>query len=132
MSAKWQLGSLAIVSALAGALGLGCAQAANTESPAYQSSIKVDQSSEGEHGEAARLAGLARIDVVTAMAETQKRVPGKVLSAALENENGNLVYSVVIAPPSGPVQDVKVDAGNAAVLYTNTGNGREGDEEEKD
>jgi uncharacterized membrane protein YkoI len=66
------------------------------------------------------------------MAEAQKRVPGKVLSAALENENGNLVYSVVIAPPSGPVQDVKVDAGNAAVLYTNTGNGREGDEEEKD
>jgi len=30
------------------------------------------------------------------------------------------------------VQDVKVDAGNAAVLHTDTENGREGDHEEKD
>ena len=67
------------------------------------------------------------------MAAAQAQVPGKVLSAALDNENGNLVYSVVVAPASGgPVQDVKVDAGNAAVLHAETGNGHERDEEEKD
>ena len=132
MSAEWRSGSLAFVGVLAAAVGLGCAQAANPESPSYQSSITVDQSSEGEHGEAARYAGLAKIDVGRAMAAAQAQVPGKVLSAALDNENGNLVYSVVIAPASGgPAQDVKVDAGNAAVLHTDTGNG-EGNEEEKD
>jgi hypothetical protein len=30
------------------------------------------------------------------------------------------------------VQDVKVDAGNGAVLHIDTGNGREGTEEETD
>ena len=133
MSAKWQSGSLAIVSALVGALGFGCAHAANTENSSYQSSITVDQSGEGERGEAARYAGLAKIDVGRAIAAAQANIPGKVLSAALENENGNLVYSVVITPESGgPVQDVKVDAGNAAVLHTDVGNGRERDEEERD
>jgi len=76
MSAKWQSGSLAIVGALIGGLGLGSARAANTESPSYQSSVTVDQSSEGEHGEAARLAGLAKIDVGTAMAAAQAQVRG--------------------------------------------------------
>ena len=133
ISAKWQAGSLAVVSAFVGALGFGCAHAANTESPSYQSSITVDQSGEGEQGEAARYAELAKIDVGRAMAAAQARVPGKVLSAALENENGNLVYSVVITPAAGgPVQDIKVDAGNAAVLHTDAANGRERDEEEKD
>jgi uncharacterized membrane protein YkoI len=103
-----------------------------TESPSYQSSVTVDNAGEGERGEAARYAGLAKIDVGRAMAAAQAQVPGKVLSAALENENGNLVYSVVIAPASGPVQDVKVDAGNVQVLHTETGNSRERDEEEKD
>jgi uncharacterized membrane protein YkoI len=67
------------------------------------------------------------------MAAAQAQVFGKVLNAGLENENGHLVYSVVITPASGgPAQDVKVDTGNAAVLHTDTGNGREGDQEEKD
>jgi uncharacterized membrane protein YkoI len=133
MSAKSQSRSIAVISALVGALGAGCAHAANTETPSYQSSITVDQSGEGEHGEAARHAGLAKIDAGRAMAAAQARIPGKVLSAALENENGNLVYSVVITPAAGgPVQDVKVDAGNAAVLHTDAGNSRERDEEEKD
>ena len=64
------------------------------------------------------------------MAAAQARVPGRVLSTALDNENGNLVYSVVITLVSGgPLQDVKVDAGNAAVLQIDTGNDREGDGE---
>jgi uncharacterized membrane protein YkoI len=76
---------------------------------------------------------LTKIDAARAMAAAQTRVPGKVLSAALDNENGNLVYSVVITPASGgSAQDVKVDAGNGSVLHVDTTNGREADEEEKD
>jgi uncharacterized membrane protein YkoI len=133
MSAKSQSRSIAVISALVGALGAGCAHAANTNNPSYQSSIIVGESGDSEHAEAARYAELAKIDVGKAIAAAQARVPGKVLSAALDNENGNLVYSVVITPASGgPMQDIKVDAGNAAVLHTDTGNNREGDEEERD
>jgi uncharacterized membrane protein YkoI len=124
------LGSVVVMSAVVGALGLGCAFAENTNSPSYQSSITVGESGDGEHGEAPRYADLAKIDAGKAMAAAQARVPGNVLSSALDNENGNLVYSVAITPASGgPVQDVKVDAGNGAVLHIDAGNGREGDEE---
>ena len=130
MPAMRKMGSVVVMSALAGALGLVCAHAANTNNPSYQSSITVGESGDGEHVEAARYVELAKIDAGKAMAAAQARVPGRVLSAALDNENGNLVYSVVINPVSGgPVQDVKVDAGNGAVLHVDTGNGREGDEE---
>ena len=133
MTTMRKSGSAVIVTALLGALGLSCAHAASTNNPSYKSSITVDQGGEGEHGEAARYIELAKIDTGKAMAAAQARVPGKVLSAALDNENGNLVYSVVITPASGgPVQDVKVDAGDGAVLHIDTGNGREGDEAEKD
>ena len=66
---------------------------------------------------------LAKIDAGKAMAAAQARVPGKVLSAALD-ENRNLVYSVVITPTAGgPAQDVKVDAGNGAVLHIDADDG---------
>jgi uncharacterized membrane protein YkoI len=133
MLAMRKIGSVVVVSVWAGALGVVCAHAASTNNPSYQSSIIVGESGDGEHAEAARYAELAKIDVGKAIAAAQARVPGKVLSAALDNENGNLVYSVVITPASGgPMQDIKVDAGNAAVLHTDTGNNREGDEEERD
>jgi uncharacterized membrane protein YkoI len=129
-----KFGSVVIATAaVAAALGLGGAHAANTDNPSYSSSITVGDAGDGEHAEAARNIELAKIDAGRAMAAAQTRVPGRVLSAALDNENGNLVYSVVITPESGgPVQDVKVDAGNGAVLHIDTGNGREGAEEEKD
>jgi len=131
MPAMRKIGSVVVMGALAGVLGLVCAHAADANKPPYQSSITIGESGDSEHGETVRYVELAKIDVGKAMAAAQARVPGKVLSAALDNENGNLVYSVVITPtPQGPVQDVKVDAGNGAVLHTETVNGREGDEEE--
>jgi uncharacterized membrane protein YkoI len=134
MTAMRKFSSVMFVSALVGALGLAGAHAANTTNPAYQSSITVGESGGGEHAEAARYMELAKIDAGKAMAAAQARVPGKVLSAALDNENGNLVYSVVITPTAGgPSQDVKVDAGNGAVLHIHTGNGREGhDDDDQD
>jgi uncharacterized membrane protein YkoI len=114
------------VSGLLGAVALDGAYAATTSSPSYQSSITVGDTGDGEHAEAARYMELAKIDAGKAMAAAQTRVPGKVLSAALDNENGNLVYSVVITPTAGgPAQDVKVDAGNGVVLHIDAGNSHE-------
>ena len=114
------------VSGLLGAVALDGAYAATTSSPSYQSSITVGDTGDGEHAEAARYMELAKIDAGKAMAAAQTRVPGKVLSAALDNENGNLVYSVVITPTAGgPAQDVKVDAGNGVVLDIDAGNSHE-------
>jgi uncharacterized membrane protein YkoI len=133
MTAMQKFSSAMTMSALVGALGLAGAHAANTTNPGYQSSITVGDFGDGEHAEAARYMELAKIDAGKAMAAAQGRVPGKVLSATLDNENGNLVYSVVITPTAGgPLQDVKVDAGNGAVLHTDTGNGRDGHDDDGD
>ena len=119
-----KFGSVVIVTAVVAPLELGGAHAANTNSPSYQSSITVGDSGDGERAEAARYMELAKIDAGKAMAAAQARVPGEVLSAALDNENGNLVYSVVIMPTAGgPAQDVKVDAGNGAVLHIDADDG---------
>ncbi|MDW3688988.1 PepSY domain-containing protein [Cupriavidus sp. CV2] len=83
----------------------------------------------GERGEAARLASLAKIDATRAISAAQAKVPGAVLKVALDNENGNLVYSVKIKTASNEIKDVKVDAGNGAVLHVDAA-GDEGEDED--
>jgi uncharacterized membrane protein YkoI len=108
---------------------------AEERTPDYVSSIRLDAKDQrGERAEAARYAGLARIDVTQAIAAAQGRVAGKALGAALENENGNLVYSVLVQSnqAGGAPQEVKVDAGNGAVLAVEAGEpGKDRDEEEE-
>ena len=89
----------------------------------YASSVKVDAKEHGRHHggerrEAARFAGLVRIDAAQAISAAEARAPGKALSAALENEDGNLVYRVFVQSPAPALglQDVVVDAGNGNVL----------------
>ncbi len=87
-------------------------------SPAYNSSVRVDDAQfEGvsEADEAAALAGLASITPEEAKAAALAANPGTtVVEVELDNENGALVYSVEL--DNG--LDVKVDAGSAAVLHT--------------
>jgi uncharacterized membrane protein YkoI len=105
------------------ALGVGFsahshAQNAGTgHTPAYRSSIRIQDQDDRERSEAARLAALARIDAAQAMTSALAHVHGKVLRVALGNENGHLVYSVEIKTSNNQVRDVKVDAGNGAVLH---------------
>jgi hypothetical protein len=73
-------------------------------------SIRVK--SEGE----AALAGMAKISLDSALQKALKAVPGTVLRAELENENGYLVYGVEIAKVDRQIVDVKIDAGNGKVL----------------
>jgi len=67
------------------------------------------------HDEAS-YAGMAKISLDSAVQAALHAVPGKVLKAELENENGYLVYGIEIAKADSQIADVKVDAGNGKVL----------------
>ncbi len=66
----------------------------------------------------AGLAQMAKIPMNSAINAALKQVPGKVLRAELENENGYLVYGVEIVKSDQQIVDVKVDAGNGMILRT--------------
>jgi uncharacterized membrane protein YkoI len=128
------LGALALS---AGLLGVGYARSqTGTQSPAYTSSVQVkdqDREERGERpeerGEAAQLAALAKIDATQATSAALAQVPGTPVRVALENENGNVVYSVEVRMANHAIQDVKVDAGTGQVLHVDAGGEDDEDEE---
>jgi uncharacterized membrane protein YkoI len=63
---------------------------------------------------------MAKISIDSAINAALKEVPGKVLRAELEDENGYLVYGIEIAKTDHQIVDVKVDAGNGTILKTDT------------
>jgi len=139
MNGKQTIGmALGAVALGFGLLGAGYAVSQRTtQSPAYTSSIQVkdqDREEQGERheerGEAAQLASLAKIDATKATSAALDKVPGTVLKVALDNENGNLVYSVEIKTASNEIKDVKVDAGNGQVLHMDAEH--QGEEERED
>ncbi|MBW4622330.1 MAG: PepSY domain-containing protein [Cyanosarcina radialis HA8281-LM2] len=71
-----------------------------------------------ERQESAKLRTLAKITPQQAQQAAEAAKGGRASSVKLENEDGNLVYAVVIGE-----QEVKVDAGNGRVLYTEALNG---------
>jgi hypothetical protein len=66
----------------------------------------------------AGFAEMAKISIDSAVNAALKQVPGKVLRAELENEDGYLVYGVEIVKTDHQIVDVKVDAGNGTILKT--------------
>lgn len=90
-----------------------------------QSSNKAEKSdgdgeandSAEEKQEDAKLQSLAKITAQQAKQAAETSVGGTASSVKLEDENGSLVYAVVIGK-----QEVKVDAGNGKVLYTENPN----------
>ncbi|MDK2794277.1 MAG: hypothetical protein PWP75_906 [Caldanaerobacter sp.] len=110
------------------------------QQPVYQGTIKVANPQDNGKGseavkdneaqESAQLSSLAKITPDEAKAAALKVVPGTVEKVSLDNENGYLVYSVEIKTNSGVV-DVKVDAGNGAVLAQDKGQDNEKHEKEK-
>jgi uncharacterized membrane protein YkoI len=95
----------------------------NTEvhEPAYKGSITIPQtiqnSNLSEVQEEAMLKNLVKITSDNASRAALAKVNGTVLRVSLENENGYLVYSVIIKASNGTIFDVKVDAGNGKVLH---------------
>jgi uncharacterized membrane protein YkoI len=66
-----------------------------------------------EKQESANLQSLAKISPQQAQQAAEKAIGGQASRVNLENEDGNLIYSVIIGQ-----KDVKVDAGNGKILYT--------------
>lgn len=92
------------------------------QQPAYQSSVKVADTQDNEKNdkgsdaaESKALQSLAKITSEQAQASALKAVPGQVKHVKLENENGNVVYSVKIKTAKNSTE-VKIDAGNGKVL----------------
>lgn len=72
----------------------------------------VDEAQQ-EQQEASRLRSLAKITPQQAKQVAEAALGGKVTDVELENENGNLVYEVLI----GQTEAI-IDAGNGHLLYT--------------
>jgi len=113
------------------------------QQPAYNASIKVANpqndkdvrdnevsEKQSEAAESQALQAKARITADVAKDAALKVVPGTVKKVSLDNENGNVVYSVEIQAANGIV-DVKVDAGNGKVLAQDQDNGEDNEKESK-
>lgn len=90
----------------------------NEQYPNYTGSIKAPENATDQ-----QLAALATISSDQAKAAALKDptvAGGTVTSISLDNENGNLVYSVEVAKGSTSY-DVKVDAGTGGVLFIDQG-----------
>ena len=115
-------GGTGIIAASAGAAPAGGATGAagqeqdGSQEPSYTGSIQAPEGSGGEEAENAALSGLAVITPEEAATAAGSAVAGTVGTAALENENGFVVYQVDVTAADGSVVEVKVDAGTGAVL----------------
>jgi hypothetical protein len=123
------LGGYGIASAQSGSTSPtapASSQSGETDSPTVKSSITApngpDQAGgENDAAESAALAKLAKITPAQAQAAALAAHPGTAEKVELENDNGSLVYAVAVRTSTG-LLDVKVDAGNAAVLAVETDN----------
>lgn len=66
----------------------------------------------------ADLPALAKINFQQALNAALAKVPGNVIKAELEVEDGNLMYSFEIVGPNKKITEVEIDAGNGKVLDT--------------
>ena len=89
---------------------------ANEANESKESDQAEEAQDKTEGAESDRLKSLARITPEQASAAALAQVPGTVKKAELENEDGNVVYSVEIKTADGE-SDVKVDAGDGRVLH---------------
>lgn len=91
----------------------------NDQEPNYSATIKVNEKDFAtEEDESNYLAQFAKITSDEAVKSALNKVSGTLSGKPiLENENGNLVYSVPIKIQSGELNYVKVDAGNGNVIY---------------
>lgn len=79
-------------------------------------SVESSDDTAAEAAESAALEGLAQVTPEEATAAALKAVPGTAAAAQLENENGYVVYGIEVTAADGTVIDVKIDAGDGAVL----------------
>lgn len=88
------------------------------QDPNLNGSIQFpEDESASEADEAKTLGDLAKVSSADAEKAALAAVPGgTVLGSALENDNGSVIYEVDMTDTNGKSIEVKVDAGNGAVL----------------
>ncbi len=86
--------------------------------PSYESSISAPAADDANDADESKsLESLVTVTPEQARDAALSAVSGTVGEVELENEAGAVVYSVEITDASGSRFDVKIDAGNAAVLH---------------
>lgn len=106
---KKMLKSLIMGTIFTGLLLTGFAFASTNSQEITDASIKVSDSE-------VSYPDMAQVDIKQAMDTALTEAPGKVLKAGLEDENGFLVYDIEVVTSAQQIMDVKIDAGNGAVL----------------
>lgn len=120
------------IAVLTGALlfGLGGYSVASAkDKAAIQGSIAIKGKSKSEYS------SLAKISLQDAIAAAGKSTSGKVTEAALDKENGFLVYEIEVTMPDQSRKELLIDAGDGKILLTkekNKKNSKEDDEDEED
>ncbi len=114
LSSALLVGSVGSTVALAQASG-GAATQAQGQQPTFTGSVPLPQENQSEDAEAAAYMSMAKVTLEQAVKAAQSSLGSTAApsSAQLGNENGSLVWEVVISQ-----QRVIVDAGNAKVLQT--------------
>jgi len=97
----------------AAGLALGFLTSAGAEEKAASGSIRPT----GEPS-AIELTALAKLSFQDAVKAALTAVPGMIIKAELEVEDGNLLYSFEIVGADKTITEVEIDAGNGKVLGT--------------
>lgn len=120
------VGALALSAGVYTAKG-GVVFSSEVQEPSYKGSISVGQAQESD------LPGLAKLSFEEAMRAALARIPGNVLKAELEDENGYLVYGIEVVSGDRSMTEVKVDAGTGAILSLEKGEaGHHGNRKDED
>jgi uncharacterized membrane protein YkoI len=97
--------------------------------PPIRGTIQLQQ--EGERQ--ATYSGLAKITLQQATTIASNAQSGNISKAELQNEDGFLVYNVVVVSQDKKIHEIKVDAGNGSILRTDVDStDRETEHEESD
>lgn len=100
----------------------------DSNTPSYHSSVTIPATSgsadarDNETADAATLAPLAKVTPAEAVSAATATVPGSANTPQLEDENGNVVYGIVVTTADGRKVDVKVDAGTGTVVHQESDN----------
>jgi uncharacterized membrane protein YkoI len=97
--------------------------------PPIQGTVQLQQ--EGE--QQATYSTLAKITLQQAMTIASNAQSGNISKAELQNEDGFLVYNVVVVSQDKKIHEVKVDAGDGSILRIDVDSAdREAEHEESD
>jgi len=96
-----------------------------TQEPSYTGSVQAPKDTGNEQSEAAEtaaLAALAKISEADARNAALAKFPGGTIQkTTLQDENGSVVWAVELTDANKTAQEVKIDAGNGAILATEAG-----------